>query len=289
MNNDYNKADYSSIEKIIAGIDEKKLLLPEFQRNFTWSLEQSVDLFDSLARGIFIGPLIMAQPKFNLYCKEFNNNPRKGKGSRKAINERNYLEKEFERENINVLLDGQQRVTSIYRALKGSDKLYFVLRKPEDISTHSEEIKTIEYIIQGFSSEKTSENIHLEISSIYRLIKEDWRERRIEKEILNPAIDECNFNDELDDDLKDRYFELVLRLKTLFSMLISDKTLLSVFLLDMDLEKFCMFFERSNSRGISLNFIDIITAKIYVGFNLRKKIEQFASDKAMELDSATVE
>ncbi len=44
----------------------------------------------------------------------------------------------------------------------------------------------------------------------------------------------------------------------------------------MSLEKFVTFFERSNTRGVQLNFIDILAAKLYTGnFNLKKKIEEF--------------
>ena len=41
----------------------------------------------------------------------------------------------------------------------------------------------------------------------------------------------------------------------------------------MDLEKFCLYFERSNSQGLNLSFIDIITAKIYVDYKLSEAIE----------------
>jgi hypothetical protein len=39
-----------------------------------------------------------------------------------------------------------------------------------------------------------------------------------------------------------------------------------------------MFFERSNSKGIQLNFIDILAAKLYVGFNLRLRIQEFEGE-----------
>jgi hypothetical protein len=51
--------------------------------------------------------------------------------------------------------------------------------------------------------------------------------------------------------------------------------LVAYYLLDTDEEKFALFFERSNSKGIQLNFIDILAAKLYAGFNLRAKIEEF--------------
>jgi hypothetical protein len=43
-------------------------------------------------------------------------------------------------------------------------------------------------------------------------------------------------------------------------------------------KKFALFFERSNSKGIQLNFIDILAAKLYVGFNLRLKIGEFENE-----------
>ncbi len=50
---------------------------------------------------------------------------------------------------------------------------------------------------------------------------------------------------------------------------------MAYYLLDTDEEKFALFFERSNSKGIQLNFIDILAAKLYAGFNLRANIEEF--------------
>ena len=53
---------------------------------------------------------------------------------------------------------------------------------------------------------------------------------------------------------------------------------MAYYLLDMDEEKFALFFERSNSKGIQLNFIDILAAKLYAGFNLRSKIYEFEEE-----------
>lgn len=57
--------------------------------------------------------------------------------------------------------------------------------------------------------------------------------------------------------------------------LFRQEKLVAYYLLDTDEEKFALFFERSNSKGIQLNFIDILAAKLYAGFNLRAKIEEF--------------
>ncbi|MCA1318373.1 DUF262 domain-containing protein [Bacillus tianshenii] len=287
MYNDYNKSEYASIEGIIKTIENGKLILPEFQRKFTWNIEQSVDLFDSLARGIFIGSLIMARPKFDLTCRSFDTNPRKGPGSRKKILEHFYRERDFEIKEINVLLDGQQRITSLYRALKGFDKVYFVLKEEASLPGLDEDIESIEQIIDGFSSEKQEGKVYFSVDDIYKSSMDDWREKKIKKEIFEPALADSSL--QLTEDLIELYFESLLKLRRLFSRIVSNNTLLSVFLLDMDLEKFCMFFERSNSKGISLNFIDIITAKIYVGFKLKKEIEEAEEKHNIKLDNPTLE
>ena len=64
--------------------------------------------------------------------------------------------------------------------------------------------------------------------------------------------------------------------------------LVAFHLLDMTLDKFCLFFERSNSRGIQLNFTDILAAKLYHGFNLRQKIEEFEAQHNLRLNRETI-
>ena len=54
--------------------------------------------------------------------------------------------------------------------------------------------------------------------------------------------------------------------------------LVAYYLLDTDEEKFALFFERSNSKGIQLNFIDILAAKLYSGFNLRAAVQRYEED-----------
>ena len=45
---------------------------------------------------------------------------------------------------------------------------------------------------------------------------------------------------------------------TFRSDILKKDSLLSVQLLDMDLESFCLYFERSNAQGMTLSFTDII-------------------------------
>jgi hypothetical protein len=70
--------------------------------------------------------------------------------------------------------------------------------------------------------------------------------------------------------------------------LFKKQKLVAFHLLDMTLEKFCLFFERSNSRGIQLNFTDILAAKLYHGFNLRQKIDEFEAQHSLRLNRETI-
>lgn len=281
------KPDYTSIANVIREINDKKLLLPEFQRKFIWNIEQCNDLFDSIVRGIFIGAFVLAKPQFDLSCREIETRPRTGNGSRAKVDSKFFKTHDFEAQKVFVVLDGQQRITSLYRVLKGIDKLYFVFKKPDDLPNPTVDKMSTEQLIESISFKRIPENLCVELSDIYRV--GNWKDKEIRKEIFDKISNEY-VELENNEGLKERYFDLLLDLKRLFNQLIEDKTLLSVFFLNMDLEKFCMFFERSNSRGTELNFIDIITAKIYKDFNLDTKIKAFKEKhKGVLFDDTIVE
>ena len=97
------------------------------------AFRESEVLFDSIFQDLFIGSLIISRPKFELACKVFDLRER-GKSSRKPVPQ-NFSAQKFETEDIYTLLDGQQRVTSIYRALKGKDIIYLIFRDIIEITS----------------------------------------------------------------------------------------------------------------------------------------------------------
>ncbi len=287
MAKDYKK-DNTSIYQLVERLDKEvndreKLLLPEFQRNFIWKIEQTVDLFDSILRGIFIGPFIMSNPKFDLTCREIDKRPRSGKGSRQRIQIINYTKKQFEDNKIEVLLDGQQRATSIYRALYGIDDIYIVFQEKDklfEIDIENEDDIPLVKLIDGFSHKRIKERFLISIYDIWRTRKKP--EKKVLKEVFEPSFNKSK----IDDKYKDKFEEYFITVRTEFLNLLKDKTLLSVFLLDMNLEDFCLFFERSNSKGVTLNFIDIIKAKVYRSFNLGAEIEKLRDDNKYPFDDS---
>ncbi|MBV8521805.1 MAG: DUF262 domain-containing protein [Acetobacteraceae bacterium] len=111
-----------SLAQLVADIEKEAVALPEFQRDFVWEIEKTFDLFDSFVRDIFVGSLVYGVPSFEITVRELDKRPRTGKGSRRKLNLTSYSREDIERQvKTNwflLLLDRQQRATSIYRALE---------------------------------------------------------------------------------------------------------------------------------------------------------------------------
>ena len=84
-----------SLLEIVKGIEKQTIMLPEFQRDFRWELEQTYDLFDSLMREIFIGTLIYGKPSFGMTVREIDKRPRKGEGSLSKLSTHYYTTEEL--------------------------------------------------------------------------------------------------------------------------------------------------------------------------------------------------
>lgn len=107
-----------TIESVIKDIDSKKYLLPSIQREFVWSTKQIEKLFDSLMMDYPINTFLFWKvPKekarefsFYEFLREYHQ--RTGKHNPKANISGS--------DDIIAILDGQQRMTSLYIGLKGS-------------------------------------------------------------------------------------------------------------------------------------------------------------------------
>lgn len=109
-----------TIRQAIRNIDDRSFLLPAIQRNFVWSTTQICTLFDSMMRKYPINTFMMwdvsskeIKDKYRFYsflsdyCERF-----------KESNDLVPTQGEFK--DFKAIIDGQQRLTSIYIGLKGS-------------------------------------------------------------------------------------------------------------------------------------------------------------------------
>jgi uncharacterized protein with ParB-like and HNH nuclease domain len=121
-----------TIAEVMKNISADKYVLPSIQREYVWDTDQIETLFDSLMRGYPIGTFLFWEI------------------SKEHVNDydfygfiRNYHEKKFVHnkkinlkgsDGVTAVLDGQQRLTSIYLGLKGTYayKLKYLARNNEN-------------------------------------------------------------------------------------------------------------------------------------------------------------
>ena len=273
-----------SLLQLVNDIEKEAVVLPEFQRDFVWEIDKTFDLFDSFIRDIFVGSLIYGVPCFEISVREIDKRPRSGKGSRGKLEIKSYSKGEIDKlvktKGFRLLLDGQQRATSIYRALKGVDDIYFIVTPdselPKEILDVPPSKRSLEQVLDDLRSDPKPGAISISINHIYRILCGDASREKEKAELYlhsNPSI-----KLDLEAALISPEFEQYLTQAKNLENLLRQEKLVSYYLLDTDEEKFSLFFERSNSKGVQLNFIDILAAKLYVGFNLRAEIEKFIDE-----------
>ena len=95
----------SKISTELDSIDSKRMALPEFQRSYVWTRKQVRELFVSLYKGYPVGSLLIWQVA-NSDAALRGDAPASGR-------------------TIDLLLDGQQRMTSLYGVIKGKAPPFF--------------------------------------------------------------------------------------------------------------------------------------------------------------------
>lgn len=100
------KPDIIKFDELLKGVDKGLIQIPPFQRNFVWSPREIVDLLDSIYRGYPIGSFIFWKTTTKLPKHRFI----------AGLS----LQEPPDRSELDYVLDGQQRITSLYAAVKGA-------------------------------------------------------------------------------------------------------------------------------------------------------------------------
>lgn len=274
-----------SIEKLIKDIEADKVTLPEFQRDFVWEITKTYDLFDSIVKDIFVGAIIYGIPSFEIAVRDIDTREKVKKGKKRAslksknvtLDEIQDLQK-LNKSDFRLVLDGQQRITSLYRSIKGIDSVWFIARNESELENSNFDKATLEELLYDFDGSEDSQRISIKLADVWEMDSENLDDDEIKEKFFEKTEYYKNFS--LDEDFdKKTEFKKFRYLKKKITELFKQEKLLSFYLLDMSLEKFVTFFERSNTRGVQLNFIDILAAKLYTGnFNLKQKIQEFHSN-----------
>ena len=261
------------LKELLQDIDKGRLQLPQFQRDWTWDDERIRAILASLSQAYPMGAIMQLEcgDIIPLGYREFEGAP-------------NVVGKPE-----NLVLDGQQRLTSLYRSLysqkpvhtknaqnKSLDRYYyFDIRKCMD----SDEDRADAIVSIDANSRKITENIGRDVVlDLSGDSEEERREREIE-ELMFPANLVFNYRkrrdwsrqyskrygfDTEEDELWDAFENDVL-------VTIDDYWLpVTTLSKETSSEAVCKVFESVNTGGVSLTVFELVTASFAMhAFNLR--------------------
>lgn len=243
-----------TVSYLVDQIDMGRLGLPELQRPFVWKDSKVRDLFDSMMRGYPIGYLMLWE------CPELEN--------KKAIGTEphNYdAPKE-------VIIDGQQRLTSLYAVMKGKAIIGSDYKEKMIIISYNPLKNKFEV---GYQATKKDPEWIYNISDIFTSTSSFKFINDFIKTLENYRKSK---NRELTDDEKDTIAEninYVFNLKGHTLPVFDIKS-------DADEESVSDIFVRVNSGGVPLKQNDFILTLLSIYWDEgRKKIEQFSKDSTL--------
>lgn len=222
------------IDKLINRIEEGDIKIPAFQRGFVWKQEQVIKLIDSIYHEFPIGSILL-----------WNSNVR----LKSTRNIGGFLLPEREPQYpVNYVLDGQQRLSSIY-AVFGKDK-------NEDPNNNQYKIDT-----QIF-------DIYFDLDDNDFFPKEDLNETHTNLR-MNTLFNTTEFYNEIKN-FPDKYKELAVQLQSKFQ----NYEISVVTTSKRTKEEVGIIFERINNTATSLTTLDLMIAWTWSeDFHLKEKID----------------
>lgn len=237
----FKKVDYT-LQKLINDIEMGDIGLPEIQRPFVWKDTKVRDLFDSMYRGYPVGYLL-------LWANSSNGDRHIG------------VENKQRHSNL-LIVDGQQRLTSLYAVVKNKDIIRDNFNKEKIVIS----FKPLEekFVIPDAASKKSAEYIQ-DISVLW-----------------NPSIDKYEYVDEYIEKLsgtKELSKEDIKNIKTRIDRVKNlDNYPFTALELssEIDEEQVAEVFVRINSKGKTLNQADFILTLMSVFWDEgRHQLEEF--------------
>ena len=261
-----------TLAELVLHVENDLLLLPAFQRSYVWPIDKEVDLFDSLVRGIPTGSVTLAKPSFPIGISKIDLRDDDERGNTpdfelytlpqfrdltaaasKKLGSDDY--------KCQIILDGQQRITSIYRVLKGIDNLFI------SFGFDAKELDTFHQISNSFreiSADPDREFLSIDLHHAFCFKQYTYDDK------LSQLFRDTTYFDylqskpsELQKSEENRYRRL---LTDLGELLRSEKCI-SVVSSDANEDDLLDFFQRSNTQGTPLSFLDLMNAKTFKAFS----------------------
>ena len=238
------KPDRKSYKDLISEIEKGQIKIPKFQRDFVWSKENTAKLLDSIIKGYPIGTFIMWETNERL-------NDIKNIGNI-------FLPQIPDGVKVQYVLDGQQRITSLYAAFVGAK-------------------------IQKEGEKKVTDYNDIFVRLDLDLDSNDEQIIVSEKPPSSPSIPLCDLldlNRKMVDIMSDYSTEEFILIHK-FNQIFSTYEFSTIVLLKDDIESAIEVFTRINTGGQTLTLFEIMSAKSFdekSGFDMSEKFKSFIDE-----------
>jgi uncharacterized protein with ParB-like and HNH nuclease domain len=247
-----------TIKEAIDNIVDRTYLLPAIQRKFVWSSEQIEVLFDSIMRGYPINSFMFWEVKESKIKNEF-----------KFYQFLTEYRKFFKEDNPDIdtkgykdfyaIIDGQQRLTSIYIGLKGS----YAYKLPRKWWCDNEENMPTRHLYLNLSTPLKEDNERQMVYDFQFLTKQEF-DKRPDDVILFRVNDILTFKstDDLDNFIEEKgwlsknFAKQTIR--RLHKVIFEDKIINYYLETTQEIDKVLDIFIRTNSGGEPLSFSDLL-------------------------------
>ncbi len=136
------------ITSLITQIENGEIVLPAIQRDFVWNENRITMMFDSIMRGYPLGIVLLWETYLDIKYREFAKNSDEDSKHIFMDNDSN--------SRIKLVLDGQQRLQSLYISLNGSlnnKRIYFDLLSGE----RSDDFREVFYVFKFLTKNQAIE------------------------------------------------------------------------------------------------------------------------------------
>ena len=270
------------LDEIIKLIDEGKIRLPNFQRDFRWEINDIIELIVSLLCGYPAGVLLFWDVRKVEEGNRLDSRPFEGVNETRKLDDEEFL-----------VLDGQQRLTSLYQLFyndfvitKGNRKIKFFLNLQKIQEGKIDECVEPYNIrdLQRRKLDQIEEQVKKHLLPLNILLDEnklrEWKNRYITYHWflvkgLQPEVE--NFTkrqSEFDANFLDRDKPIHNLINYEFHIIELPST---------DLDVVATIFEKLNTTGQPLNIFEILTAKFY------RKVSLYDADNLREIWQKTKE
>ena len=229
---------------LINDIEKGIIKIPKFQREFVWSIDKTAKLLDSILKGYPIGTFILWQTDERI-------NDIKDVGNLK-------IPETPDGTKVEYVLDGQQRITSLFAAYRGARIKKTGEKKVTDYSgiVVNLDKNLAENDDQVITAEPTGEK-YISLSNVLNFSVDKWRE--------------------LSGEFSDDELELIHAYSTAFKTY----EFSTVVLRKEDIDSAIEVFTRINTGGQTLTLFEIMSAKTYdekQKFDMQAKWEAFIKE-----------